>query len=42
MKQWGIPMTRVLTHADVAPGRKNDISPADAARFKSKLKAALN
>jgi N-acetyl-anhydromuramyl-L-alanine amidase AmpD len=42
MKQWGIPMTRVLTHGDVAPGRKNDISPADAARFKSKLKAALN
>jgi AmpD protein len=42
MKKWGIPMTRVLTHGDVSPGRKNDISPADAARFKSRLKAALN
>jgi N-acetyl-anhydromuramyl-L-alanine amidase AmpD len=42
MKKWGIPVTRVLTHGDVSPGRKNDISPADAARFKSKLKAALN
>jgi N-acetylmuramoyl-L-alanine amidase len=41
MKKWGIPMTRVLTHQQVAPTRKNDISPADAARFKSRLKAAL-
>jgi N-acetyl-anhydromuramyl-L-alanine amidase AmpD len=42
MKKWGIPLTRVLTHQQVAPTRKNDISPADAARFKSRLKAALN
>jgi N-acetyl-anhydromuramyl-L-alanine amidase AmpD len=42
MKKWGIPMTRVLTHQQVAPTRKNDISPADAARFKTRLKAALN
>jgi N-acetyl-anhydromuramyl-L-alanine amidase AmpD len=42
MQRWGIPLTRVLTHQQVSPGRKNDISPADAARFKSKLKAALN
>jgi len=42
MKRWGIPLTRVLTHQQVAPGRKTDISPADAARLKSRLKAALN
>ena len=42
MKKWGIPMSRVLTHQQVSPNRKNDISSADAARFKSRLKAALN
>lgn len=42
MKKWGIPMSMVVTHQDVAPKRKTDISPADAARFKSRLKAALN
>jgi AmpD protein len=42
MKRWQIPLNRVVTHQDIAPRRKNDISPADAARFKSKLKAALN
>jgi N-acetylmuramoyl-L-alanine amidase len=42
MKRWHIPLNRVVTHQDIAPRRKNDISPADAARFKSRLKAALN
>jgi N-acetyl-anhydromuramyl-L-alanine amidase AmpD len=42
MKRWHIPMSRIVTHQQIAPNRKNDISPADAARFKSRLKAALN
>jgi N-acetyl-anhydromuramyl-L-alanine amidase AmpD len=42
MKRWNIPMNMVLTHQQIAPARKNDISPADAARFKSRLKATLN
>jgi N-acetyl-anhydromuramyl-L-alanine amidase AmpD len=42
MKKWGIPMNMVVTHQQVAPTRKTDISAADAARFKSRLKAALN
>jgi N-acetylmuramoyl-L-alanine amidase len=42
MKRWGIPLNMVLTHQDVSPFRKNDISPADAVRFKSRLKSALN
>jgi N-acetyl-anhydromuramyl-L-alanine amidase AmpD len=42
MKKWHIPMSRIVTHQQIAPNRKNDISPADAARFKSRLKAALN
>jgi N-acetylmuramoyl-L-alanine amidase len=41
MKKWHIGMDMVLTHQQVAPKRKNDISPGDAARFKSRLKAAL-
>jgi AmpD protein len=42
MKKWHIPMSRIVTHQQIAPNRKNDISPADAARFKSRLKAALS
>jgi len=42
MKKWGINMNMVVTHQQVAPTRKTDISPADAARFKSRLKAVLN
>jgi N-acetyl-anhydromuramyl-L-alanine amidase AmpD len=42
MKKWGIPMSMVVTHQQVSPTRKTDISPGDAARFRSKLKAALN
>lgn len=42
LKKWGIPMHRILTHQQVAPNRKTDISPADAARFKSRLRSALN
>jgi len=42
MKKWGISMNMVVTHQQVAPTRKTDISAADAARFKSRLKAALN
>jgi N-acetyl-anhydromuramyl-L-alanine amidase AmpD len=42
MKKWHIPMSRIVTHQQIAPNRKNDISPAAAARFKSRLKAALN
>ena len=42
MKKWGIPLNLVVTHQQVSPNRKTDISPADAARFKSRLKAALN
>jgi len=41
MKQWGIPLNMVVTHQQVAPTRKTDISAADAARFKSRLKSAL-
>lgn len=42
MKKWHIPMSRIVTHQQIAPNRKDDISPAAAARFKSRLKAALN
>jgi N-acetyl-anhydromuramyl-L-alanine amidase AmpD len=42
MKKWGIPMNMVVTHQQVSPSRKTDISPGDAARFKTRLKAALN
>jgi len=42
MKKWGIDMNTVVTHQQVSPSRKTDISPGDAARFRSKLKAALN
>ena len=42
MRKWGIPMSMVVTHQQVAPTRKTDISPADAGLFRSKLKAALN
>jgi len=41
MKKWGIPLNMVVTHQQVAPTRKVDISAADAARFKSRLKSAL-
>ena len=42
MRKWGIPMSMVVTHQQVSPNRKTDISPGDADRFRSKLKAALN
>jgi len=42
MRKWGIPMSMVVTHQQVSPGRKTDISAADADRFRSKLKAALS
>ena len=42
MKKWGIPMSMVVTHQQVSPNRKTDISPGDAIRFRTKLKAALN
>ena len=42
MRKWGIPMSMVLTHQQVSPNRKTDISPGDADRFRTKLKAALN
>jgi len=42
MKKWGIPLNMVVTHQQVSPTRKTDISPGDAARFKTRLKAALN
>jgi N-acetyl-anhydromuramyl-L-alanine amidase AmpD len=41
MKRWHIPMSRIVTHQQIAPNRKNDISPGDAARFKSRLRSAL-
>lgn len=41
MKKWGIPLNMVVTHQQVSPNRKTDISAADAARFKTRLKAAL-
>lgn len=41
MKKWGIPLNMVLTHQQVAPTRKTDISAAATARFKTRLKAAL-
>ena len=41
MRKWGIDMNMVVTHQQVAPTRKTDISPGDAARFRTKLKAAL-
>jgi hypothetical protein len=34
-------MNLILTHQQVAPTRKTDISPGDAARFKSRLRSAL-
>ena len=42
MRKWGIPMSMVVTHQQVSPTRKTDISPGDAIRFRTKLKAALN
>ena len=42
MRKWGIPMSMVVTHQQVSPSRKTDISPGDADRFRTKLKAALN
>jgi N-acetyl-anhydromuramyl-L-alanine amidase AmpD len=42
MHKWSIPLNLVLTHGQVSPGRKTDIAPGDAARFKTRLKAALN
>ena len=42
MKKWGIPLNMVVTHQQVSPTRKTDISPGDAARFKSRLRSALN
>jgi AmpD protein len=42
MRKWNIPLNLVLTHQQVAPTRKTDISPGDAARFKTRLKTALN
>ena len=42
MKRWHIPVSRIVTHQQIAPNRKTDISPADAARFKSRLKEALS
>jgi N-acetylmuramoyl-L-alanine amidase len=41
MRKWGIPMNMVVTHQQVSPSRKTDISPGDAARFKTRLKASL-
>jgi N-acetyl-anhydromuramyl-L-alanine amidase AmpD len=41
MKKWDIPLSLVLTHQQVSPTRKTDISPGDAARFKTRLKASL-
>ena len=41
MKKWNIPLTRVLTHAEVAPGRKNDVSTAAAETFEARLWMAL-
>jgi len=42
LKKWNIPINMVVTHQQVAPTRKTDISPGDAARFKSRLRSALN
>jgi len=42
LRKWGIPMSMVVTHQQVSPSRKTDISPGDAARFRSKLEEALN
>jgi N-acetyl-anhydromuramyl-L-alanine amidase AmpD len=33
MRKWGIPMSMVVTHQQVAPTRKTDISPGDADYF---------
>ena len=41
MKKWGIPMSMVSTHQQVAPKRKTDISPADAIKFRDRLAKAL-
>jgi len=41
LKKWNVPLNMVVTHQQVSPNRKTDISPADAARFKSRLKGAL-
>jgi N-acetyl-anhydromuramyl-L-alanine amidase AmpD len=41
MRKWGIDLNMVVTHQQVSPTRKTDISPGDAARFKTRLKASL-
>ena len=41
LKKWNIPLHMVVTHQQVSPTRKTDISPADAARFKSRLRSVL-
>lgn len=41
MKKWNIPLTRVLTHAEVSPGRKDDVSTAAAEQFEARLWQAL-
>lgn len=41
MRKWGIPLNMVVTHQQIAPTRRTDISPGDAARFKTRLKAFL-
>lgn len=41
MRQWDIPLSMVITHAEVSPGRKNDIADREAERFEQRLKEAL-
>lgn len=41
MKKWNIPLEMVLTHQQVAPKRKTDISLADAVKFRERLKQLL-
>ena len=42
MRKWGIDMNMVVTHQQVSPSRKTDISPGDATRFKTRLRASLS
>lgn len=37
LQKWGIPASRILTHAQVAPGRKDDTSPAAHRAFLAAL-----
>jgi hypothetical protein len=40
MKKWGIPMSMVVTHQQVAPTRKTDISPRRCGQISQQTKGS--